>query len=41
MYESGKLLDLTWWVENYMPNYLNFVKELGVENLVTSMVNGE
>ena len=41
MYESGKLLDLTWWVENYMPNYLNFVKELGVENLVTSTVNGE
>lgn len=41
MYESGKLLDLTWWVENYMPNYLEFVKELGVENLVTSTVNGE
>lgn len=41
MYESGKLMDITWWVENYMPNYLAYVEELGVENYVTSTVDGE
>ena len=41
MYESGKLLDLTYWVENYMPNYVSFMEEQGLLNYVTSEVDGE
>ena len=41
MYESGKLLDLTYWVENYMPNYTTFMEENGLINYVTTEIDGE
>lgn len=41
MYENGKLLDLTWWVENYMPNYRAYVEENGLYNYMTTEINGE
>lgn len=41
MYENGKLLDLTYWVENYMPNYTAFMEENGLTNYVTTEIDGE
>lgn len=36
MYESGKLMDLTYWVENYMPNYLAVAEKFGIDNLIAT-----
>ena len=41
MYQNGKLLDLTWWVENYMPNYKKYVEDNGLYNYFTTEINGE
>lgn len=41
LYENGQAMDLTYWVENYMPNYLAYIEEHGLGNLVTNEVNGE
>lgn len=41
MYQNGKLLDLTWWVENYMPNYKAYVEENGLYNYFTTEIDGE
>ncbi len=35
MYKNGKLLDVTFYVENYMPNYLAYAKKYGLENLIS------
>ena len=41
MYRNGKLLDLTWWVENYMPNYKKYVEDNGLYNYFTTEIDGE
>lgn len=41
LYENGQAMDLTYWVENYMPNYLAYIEEHDLGNLVTNEVNGE
>ena len=41
LYEEGIALDLTDYVEKYMPNYLAFVKENNLESKVTNKVDGE
>ena len=41
LYEQGVLLDLTWWVENYMPNYKGYIERNGLYNNATVNVNGQ
>lgn len=36
MYANGKLMDLTYWVENYMPNYLAYVDSIGFGDLAAT-----
>lgn len=36
MYSGGKLMDLTFWVENYMPNYLALAEKFGLSELIAS-----
>ncbi len=36
MFENGKLMDLTYWVENYMPNYLAAAKKFGMDDLIAT-----
>lgn len=36
MYQNGKLMDLTYWVENYMPNYLAMAKKFGIDDLIAT-----
>lgn len=36
MYENGKLMDLTYWVENYMPNYLSYAEKFGMSDLIAT-----
>ncbi|MCR4562534.1 MAG: hypothetical protein K5694_04975, partial [Bacilli bacterium] len=35
MYKNNKLLDVTFYVENYMPNYLAYAKKYGYEDLIS------
>ncbi len=41
MYRSGKVLDLTWWVENYMPNYKKYVEDHGLYKYFTTEIDGQ
>ncbi len=41
LYEQGVLMDITWWVENYMPNYVKYLQDNDFYNVATSEVNGE
>lgn len=36
MYENGVTLDITWYVENYMPNYLAYLEENDLYELATN-----
>lgn len=36
MFENGKLMDLTYWVENYMPNYLAVAEKYGLSDLIAT-----
>ena len=41
LYENGKALDITEYVEKYMPNYLKFLNDNGLYNSATNLVDGE
>ena len=41
LYENGKALDITEYVNEYMPNYLKFLNDNGFYDSATNLVNGE
>ena len=41
LYEEGIIIDLTEYVEKYMPNYMAWVEEHGAKSKLTTVVDGE
>lgn len=41
LYENGKAMDITEYVNKYMPNYLKFLNDNGLYESATNLVNGE
>ena len=41
LYENGKAMDITEYVEKYMPNYRGFLEKNGFYEPATNLVNGE